>query len=54
MSGVSCKTTDNCKHGAVCTMTYADDDKKIPSRLLLNSGRENVISNFSEPLLRFK
>jgi uncharacterized membrane protein YqaE (UPF0057 family) len=40
MSGVSCKTTDNCKHGAVCTMTYADDDKKIPLGRFCKGGKD--------------
>ena len=30
MSGETCKTSNDCENGAVCTMTYADEDKLQP------------------------
>ena len=40
MNGQECKDTNDCKNGAVCTMTYADENKTTPLGRFCRDGKE--------------
>ena len=40
MNGSPCKDTNDCKNNAICTMTYADENKNTPLGRFCKGGAE--------------